>query len=273
MGFSFLENVAAAALGAAGGFATGGPVGAVAGAAVGVATLNQTGQFMFSATRPLGTPQPAPAHPPPSTPAAPQPPAPAEAVPASPPPHVTHVQAAHTGQPRGDVSPVVSLPLKMPAVPELDVITDVFVARRPLGSSPLPKGGINAHSALLVKTKSGAHHVVEYSADLRSGAAGLDLERLHVPGEARSYPVTVKTLASDPARKFEEVVLTGPGGDEAVWTKQYFGKETGPDGRKTVDETRDAMQMLMGGAYGPDRKCHEAQEATRKWLGVFDDAK
>lgn len=196
--------------------------------------------------------------------------------------------------------------LSSPEAPDEDVVMHVYVVRRALGTPlgcapslvpaalysfgavpvarppvacfyslpmPMPMGGAFAHSALLVKTGSGAHHVVEYS------GKDLDLppELLMIPplipvlGAARSYPVQVQTLSRVVERRFETVKLTGDG-KEAVWTKQMDGKAVPdrPGGRKpTVEETRDKMQELMGGMYGLGRTCHDAQEETRKWLGVW----
>ena len=156
----------------------------------------------------------------------------------------------------------------------------VPVARPPVACfyslpMPMPMGGAFAHSALLVKTGSGAHHVVEYS------GKDLDLppELLMIPplipvlGAARSYPVQVETLSSDAEGSVETVKLIG-NGEEVVWTKQLRGKAVPdrPGGRRpTVEETRNKMQELMCGTYGLGRTCHDAQESTRKWLGVWDE--
>ena len=177
---------------------------------------------------------------------------------------------------------------------EPDVVVHVFVIRReldvPLGfdlglgpvgvgavhfgaprAGSLPKVGLLAHSALLVKTMSGAYHVIEF------GATGFEFSstgpKLHVHGAARSYPVQVETLSSDAEGSVETVKLIG-NGEEVVWTKQLRGKAVPdrPGGRRpTVEETRNKMQELMCGTYGLGRTCHDAQESTRKWLGVWDE--
>lgn len=134
--------------------------------------------------------------------------------------------------------------------PPNEEIVRVYVARRQLYAFLLPKYWLLAHSAVILKTKSQKHYLLEYMGD----------SNVHL----REIEYTVKRTQEK--GKPHQVITVGAD----VWTKQLHGKA--PPSVWTLQQAKDKMEELMS-----DKKynllsfhvCHKAQEQLRAAMGIF----
>lgn len=120
----------------------------------------------------------------------------------------------------------------------------VFVVRRPL--QPVikynMKGGLVAHSALLVR-KNGQHHLIEY----------MDDGKVYVSAIPENQ-ITDKTIQHN-----------------ATWNKKEVGRPLSKN--HSIEEIAKVMQGIMdaNGQYSAiNNNCHNAQEATRLYFGLIE---
>lgn len=119
-----------------------------------------------------------------------------------------------------------------PSPPPADTVVNVKVVRRSLAGVPVAVGAI-AHSALLLTTRNGQRHIVEYLAD----------SKVHVTN------VSDSNLSS-------------------VWAEQAVGQV--PDRAFSVDDVRTIMDThTKGEKYNVHtHNCHLSQQRTRKAMGL-----
>lgn len=123
----------------------------------------------------------------------------------------------------------------------------VYVVRRPLrvSNSNIPKGGLIAHSALLVKQET-RYYLVEYMND----------------GEV--YARMLTEYDGRPADKSSDTFEYGG----STWTRQTVGKEAG--GLSVNDIVAKMKEIAKQQPYNPvTHNCHIVQEETRKALKIF----
>jgi len=137
-----------------------------------------------------------------------------------------------------------------------DKVEHIYVIRRKLGGQPVGSIRSFAHSALLLKTGSGAYYTLEYMGD----------SKVYL---TKGEP---KVLRSDQEKKYAVITMAGVAdgkSEEFEWERQLLGKPL--DGKSSPEQLQKQMQSLMK-EYSVWKKehCHTAQERLRKKLGVFD---
>lgn len=132
----------------------------------------------------------------------------------------------------------------LPPPHQQNTVDKLYVIRRGLGGIPV-KSGCLAHSGLLLQTRDGNHHIVEYGVN-----------------HANKNEVTLKRvdLSDSTAKSFKD--------ESYSWTKQVHGvnlsRQLSPEDIKSVmeDITKTNNYNLK------NWNCHMAQEKTRRSLGL-----
>lgn len=135
------------------------------------------------------------------------------------------------------------------------LVTRVYVIRRPLDGALIGSAGPLAHSGLLLQTKAGEYYVLEYMNDSRAWlTAG-----------------TPKELGRDTGRKVANIKMNGIAGGKVViveWERQLHGSALEP--KWTPEQLQQKMQIQMK-RYNvwKAEHCHQAQERLRREVGLL----
>ena len=135
---------------------------------------------------------------------------------------------------------------------EGQLVTRVYIIRRPLEGAPFGSVGPLAHSGLLLQTKAGEHYVLEYMDDSRVHLTAGTPEEQQRNARRKVAIIKMNGVASGRVASFE-------------WERQLRGLAIDP--KWTPQQLHEKMQSLMA-PYSLWRaeNCHQAQERLREWL-------